>query len=77
MISAFKRWLAKQKLKRELKNSFKKNDELVFFDAVEEVIGVDYDTAMRNIELYYLEQGLTQNEIDKVRKNRGPVCISG
>lgn len=73
MIRFFASWREKRKSKRAFVRDL---NELVVLNFFGELEG-DYETKVRELESSYLKRGLTRRELEKIRKNLGPVRISG
>lgn len=73
MFRFLKEWREKRELRQALVKDLEELVVLNFFGELEE----DYETRAAALEASYLERGLTRRDIERIRRNLGPVRISG
>ena len=69
MFDLVKSWCNKRKLCKALKSELNKLEEVNAFDLIEEDYGnKSYEDVLKEIEIFYLQKGLSQKDIDRVKK---------
>jgi hypothetical protein len=73
MVQFFTLWLEKLKRKKTYEQELRRLIALNFFGELDGV----YEVEVRKLDDAFVKRGLTRAEIEKIKKNLGPVRISG